>query len=169
MVEHPQAASGNAARDYLVPIVKGLAITLRHMTESLLRPRRRPVIEYPEVKRQYSPRFRGVHKLTTRDDGSTRCVACMLCATVCPAYCINIVAGEHPDPKIEKYPVRFEIDLLRCVYCGFCVDACPCEAIIMTQEYETAVTTREAAIIDKERLIQRDALSRVGLGYRPRQ
>ena len=39
----------------------------------------------------------------------------------------------------------------------------------MTQEYETAVTTREAAMIDKERLIQRDALSRVGLGYRPRQ
>jgi len=159
----------NAARDYLLPILKGLRITIGHMAESLLHPRRRPVIEYPEVKRQYSPRFRGVHKLTTREDGSAKCVACMLCATVCPAYCIHIVAGEHPDPRIEKYPVRFDIDLLRCVYCGFCVDACPCEAIIMTQEYETAVTTREAAVIDKERLMQREALSRVGLGYRPRQ
>ena len=38
----------------------------------------------------------------------------------------------------------------------------------MTQEYETAVFTREAAVIDKERLMQREALSRFGLGYRPR-
>ena len=27
----------------------------------------------------------------------------MLCATVCPAYCIRIEAGRHPDPRIEKY------------------------------------------------------------------
>jgi len=156
-------------RDYLLPIVKGLAITFRHMTQSILRPKSRATIEYPEVRRQYSPRFRGVHKLTTREDGTTKCVACMLCATVCPAYCINIAAGEHPDPQIEKYPVKFEIDLLRCVYCGFCVDACPCEAIIMTQEYETAVTSRDLAVIDKERLMMRPALSKFGLGYRPRQ
>lgn len=158
----------HATRDYLLPIVKGMAITLRHMKESVLRPSGRPTIEYPEKRRQYSPRFRGVHKLTTREDGSTKCVACMLCATVCPAYCIDITAGEHPDPAIEKYPVKFQIDLLRCVYCGFCVDACPCEAIIMTQEYETAVPERELAVIDKERLMKREALSKVGLGYRPR-
>jgi NADH-quinone oxidoreductase subunit I len=156
------------ARDYLLPIVKGLGITFRHLAESVLQPSSRATIEYPEMRRRYSPRFRGVHKLTTREDGSTRCVACMLCATVCPAYCIHIEAGEHPDPKIEKYPVRFEIDLLRCVYCGFCVDACPCEAIVMTQEYEMAQPTREATVIDKEHLIQRDALGRFGLGYRPR-
>ena len=156
-------------RDYLWPILKGLGITFRHMAESVLKPSTRATIEYPEERRRYSPRFRGVHKLATREDGTTKCVACMLCATVCPAYCIKIVAGAHPDPAIEKYPVKFEIDLLRCVYCGFCVDACPCEAILMTQEYEMAVPTREAAIIDKERLIQREALSRFGLGYRPRQ
>ena len=156
-------------RDCLWPIVKGLLITLRHLMESVLHPKSRAVIEYPEERRRYSPRFRGVHKLTTREDGSTRCVACMLCATVCPAYCIHIEAGEHPDPKIEKYPVKFDIDLLRCVYCGFCVDACPCEAIVMTQEYETSVTSRAAAVIDKEHLLQREALGRFGLGYRPRQ
>ena len=45
-----------------------------------------------------------------------------MCATVCPAECIYIEAGERPEKTIEKYPTRFEIDLLRCVYCGFCVD-----------------------------------------------
>ena len=162
-------ATESASRDYLRPILKGLTITMRHMVASVLKPSSRAVISYPEVRRQYSPRYRGVHMLTTREDGTAKCVACMLCSTICPAYCIDIVAGEHPDPKIEKYPVKFNIDMLRCVFCGFCVDACPCEAIIMTQEYETAVTTREAAVIDKERLIQREALSRFGLGYRPRQ
>ena len=165
------APSGSTAarRDYLLPIAKGLGITLRHMLASILKPRGRPVIEYPEQRRSYSPRFRGVHMLTTREDGSVKCVACMLCATVCPAYCIDIKAGEHPDPDIEKYPVEFNIDMLRCVFCGFCVDACPCEAIIMTQEYETAAPTRAETVYNKERLTSRASLSRFGLGYRPRQ
>jgi formate hydrogenlyase subunit 6/NADH:ubiquinone oxidoreductase subunit I len=39
--------------------------------------------------------------------------------------------GEHPDPEVEKYPMRYEIDTLQCIYCGMCVEACPCDAIRM--------------------------------------
>ena len=150
------------------PILLGLWVTLSNLLRTLFR-RQASTIQFPEQKRSHSARYRGTHILTAREDGTPKCVACYMCATVCPAECIYIEAGERPEKMIEKYPTRFEIDLLRCVYCGFCVDACPCEAILMTQEYESAVTTREAAVIDKERLIYREALSRFGLGYRPRQ
>ena len=109
-------------------------------------------IEYPEERRDYSHRFRGHHILTTRPDGSVRCVACFLCAQNCPAECIHIEAGEHPDVNIEKYPVVYEIDMLRCILCGFCEEACPKDAIFMSNELELADFSRQALIYDIEKL-----------------
>ena len=90
-----------------------------------------------------------------------------MCATVCPAECIYIEAAERPEKSIEKYPTRFEIDLLRCVYCGFCVDACPEEAIFMSGENDLVGTTRAELVIDRDRLIDRGKLAEYGAGYRP--
>ncbi len=124
-------------RVYLVEIVKGLGVTLSHFVSNLANPRRIPTIDYPEVKRPVPPRFRGRHRLTKREKGTPKCVACFCCATACPARCITIEAGEHPDPKIEKYPVRFDIDMLRCVFCGMCVEGCPEDAIRMDTGWYT--------------------------------
>src|SRR4029079_19071583 len=99
--------------------------------------------------------------------GGARWVACSIGATVCAAECIFIEAGERPEKDIEKYPTRFEIDLLRCVYCGFCVDACPEEAIIMSREHELVGTSRAELIIDRDRLMDRGKLMEYGGGYRP--
>ena len=91
---------------------------------------------YPEETRaDYAANNRGKHILTQRPDGRPQCVACNMCATVCPAQCIEIDAAYDPDdPGHPKYPSRFEIDYSRCVFCGLCVEACPEDAIRMVKE-----------------------------------
>ena len=148
------------------PILLGMAVTFSNMVKTLFG-RKYSTIQFPEQKRESSRRYRGIHVLTQRMDGTPKCVACYMCATVCPAECIFIEAGERPERDIEKYPTRFEIDLLRCVYCGFCVDACPEEAIIMSRENDLVGTTRAELIIDRDRLMDRGKLMEYGPGYRP--
>lgn len=143
-----------AERMYLPEIFRGLGITIRHLVRNVLHMGDMPTVQYPEEHRSYSDRFRGRHRLMQREDGSPRCVACMMCSTACPADCIHIVAGEHPDSTIEKFPVSFDIDLLRCVYCGLCEEACPCDAIRMdTGIYEIAADSREKFFVDKDFLL----------------
>ena len=150
---------------YLPSIFFGLWITLRHFFKNffiqtlhlfgLFRNVRGSVTyQYPEEQRPLSKRARTRHRLTQRKDGSPRCVACMMCETVCPARCIDIVAGEHPDPNIEKYPVSFDLDLGKCVYCGFCVEVCPEDAIRMdTKILDIAAYTREEMQLDIKELL----------------
>jgi len=156
-----------AERLYL-PLFGGLLVTLRHFLRNLFHPGKMLTIEYPEERRNYSHRFRGHHILTTRPDGSVRCVACYLCAQACPAECIHIEAAEHPDVNIEKYPVVYEIDMLRCVFCGYCVDACPEEAIIMSNNYDMAYFNRDQTIVGKADLMKPYTFDEGQLGYRPR-
>ena len=144
------------------PLLEGLGVTIRHA----IRPR--VTMQYPDERWEPYPRYRGRHKLLTDEEGRLKCVACLLCATVCPAECITIEAAETEDTAIEKYPARFDIDALRCVFCGFCVDACPEEAIIMSREYEQAMFSRDATIWDIDFLMNRKEFSQSDLGYRPR-
>ncbi|HOI45324.1 MAG TPA: NADH-quinone oxidoreductase subunit I [Candidatus Aminicenantes bacterium] len=138
----------------LMEILRGLAITARHFFVNVFfrtlnaagvktRKAGTVTIQYPEQKKALASRHRSLHRVTAREDGSPRCVACLLCVTVCPAECIYVEAREVPDPEIQKVPSRFEIDLSRCCFCGFCVEACPEDAIRMdTGRIELAVPDR---------------------------
>lgn len=146
---------------YLPELIRGLGITLRHFFVNTFGSKEIVTVRYPEEKRVYPDRFRGVHRLMHRQDGSPRCVACMMCSTICPAQCIYIVAGEREDPAagsdrpIEKYPVTFEIDELICVVCGMCVEACPCDAIRMDSGIHfPPIEHRYEALMAKEDLIK---------------
>lgn len=160
-------------RMYVREAVRGVAITARHFFRNLFAKRDTnpdvldrqganlvSTVAYPEEKRPYPPGYRGMHRLVPREDGKPRCVACYMCATVCPAQCIYIEAGEYDEEGIEKYPIRFEIDELRCIVCGFCVEACPKDAIRMDTGYSAPpVLSRPLAVWDKEALLKGPAVS----------
>lgn len=147
---------------YLPEIVKGFGTTLRHFFTSFGQGRTSRAMQYPEVRREHLPveegglnasNFRGVHRLNRDEQGRVKCVACMMCPTICPARCIHIQAGESPWDDREKYPVKFEIDELRCIYCGMCEEACPVDAIELTTEYDIVGRTRQEMVFDKEKLL----------------
>src|SRR5262249_19225233 len=159
------AAESSIAKEVLAPLA-AMKLTFTRAIDNLSG-KVDATIRYPEERRSYSDRFRGAHILTTREDGTPRCVACYMCATACPADCIYIEPAEHPDPHIEKYPARFAIDMLRCVFCGFCVEACPEEAIIMSRQSEISAYTRKETLWDLKKLTSRKELAEFGLGFRP--
>ncbi len=143
---------------YLPAILKGLSFTFKKMLANLFGKHKMLTLNYPEEHYSYGPRFKGNHILTVKKDGSLRCTACMLCATNCPANCIKILASEHEDPEVEKYPIAYEIDILRCVFCGFCEEACPVDAIRMGPEWQTAGLNGAPFTYDIKYLSQRKSL-----------
>jgi len=152
-------------RIYIWEIFKGLLLTAWHFWRNLFLHTAHLVglfrgipagvtIQYPEVRRPVAARARHVHRLLKRPDGTPKCVACMLCPSVCPSECINVVAEESPDKAIEKRPARFEIDISRCVFCGLCVEACPVDAIRMdTGVIPPAAYDRYGLVMKKEELL----------------
>ncbi|MCC6997917.1 MAG: NADH-quinone oxidoreductase subunit I [Deltaproteobacteria bacterium] len=152
---------------YLPQIFKGMGVTIRHFFRNVFGGRDTQTLKYPEEKIAYPERFRGLHRLNHRPgtDGRVRCVACMLCPTVCPAHCITVVAEDTGDPSIEKAPALFEIDELRCVVCGLCVEACPVDAIRMdTGVHMKPVSFRGDAILGKVDLMKLGTDSRAVQG-----
>lgn len=146
------------AYGYISSISAGMFKTWSIFIKQITRQEKSDTLEWPEEPAQYGERFKGMHFLTRRDDGQVRCTACFLCATACPAQCIHIEAGQHPTNEIEKFPVRFEIDILRCVFCGFCEEACPVDAIRLGPEYAMVGTPGEKWVYTKDYLADRGTL-----------
>ena len=146
-LEEPQL--GWAGRMYLPLFLDGLKITSKHAVSPKVTtqyPDEEPEIANPLI-------YRGVHRLNRDEEGRVKCVACFLCATACPAHCIDIIGTESPWPDREKYPESFTIDELRCIYCGMCEEACPVDAIELTALYNLTGRSREEMIFDKEKLL----------------
>lgn len=167
-----RTARTGTVQSFVPETAKGLVITAKHFfanfKEMALGQRPDPTLEsiddgvntvsYPEQRRPYAERYRGMHRLTQRQDGSPRCVACLCCSTACPAQCIHIEPGEYPEGDArrgyERFPSRFVIDELRCIFCGFCVEACPCDAIRMdTGMHAAPYDSREQFIFEKDLLL----------------
>jgi len=138
---------------YLPAIVGGLMITMKHFF------RKKTTISYPEVKREYTPVYRGLHVLKRDEQGRENCTACGLCAVACPAEAITMTAserkpGEENLYREEKYASVYEINMLRCIFCGLCEEACPKEAIFLTDRLVSSGFERQGFIYGKDKLVE---------------
>ena len=157
---------------YLFEILRGLGITggvfLRNMWKWCTGRKGAVTAYYPEEMRaDYAQGNRGKHVLTQRPDGRPQCVACNMCATVCPAQVIEIDAAfDATDAAHPKFPSRFEIDYSRCIFCGLCVEACPEDAIRMVKEVPNLPgADRHAMWLKKEELLNWQPQSDVAKPY----
>ena len=140
---------------FFVDILKGLALTLKYFVGKPITQR------YPEERPVLPERYRGLHQLRRYQDGSERCVACGLCAAVCPSECIYIEPAENELG--QRYPKVWDLELLRCIFCGFCQEVCPFDAVVLTGRFELADYERARCFYTKDRL-----LAETGTGERPK-
>ena len=134
--------------------VKGFAVTFKR----LFMPHQ--TIQYPEEKREMAPRFRGLPSLRADPDtGEPLCVACGLCARICPTSCLemHVLPSEEGDRELGEFILRSG----RCMFCGLCAQVCPVDAITMSSEYELSVLDREGLLYTKIELAAIGAQSNI--------
>lgn len=126
---------------------KGFAVTVKRVFRS-------PVtIEYPDVKREMANRFRGLPSLRVDpESGEALCVACGLCARICPTACLemHVIPSEEGDRELGEFILRSG----RCLFCGMCAQVCPVDAITMSKQYELSTQSRDGLIYTKTELAQ---------------
>lgn len=126
----------------LFSTLKGLRVTTTTMR------RAESTVQYPEVRPDLAPRFRGLPEVDLNI-----CIVCHLCAKACPTSCIHIEEIIHkpstdPDaPKVEKKKEAkvFDINAALCMFCGLCEESCPTKpvkSIALNHNFELAKTAR---------------------------
>lgn len=125
--------------------VKGFAVTFKRLFAPKI------TIQYPDEKRLMAPRYRGLPSLRTDpESGEALCVACGLCARICPTSCLDmhVVPSDEGDRELGEFILKAG----RCMFCGLCSQVCPVDAITMSGEYELSVMDRDGLVYTKTEL-----------------
>jgi hydrogenase-4 component H len=97
---------------------------------------------YPGRYELMPPDFRG--RPVIDPDHCLAAQGCTACIDVCLPKALHVDQVGNEQNKMNSLDERLTLDLGRCIMCGLCINACPADALYMTQEYELAVTYREA-------------------------
>jgi NADH-quinone oxidoreductase subunit I len=137
-----------------------LVAVRRAMWITLLNLFRKPVtVHYPDVKRVFPDRFRGVLALTyDKETGEENCIGCRLCEMICPPQVIKV---EMLKAEKRNFAKTFTLELYACEFCELCVQVCPTDAIIMMKSFDLATSDRRELLLDKDRL------HTIGLQFQP--
>lgn len=96
--------------------------------------KRPATVQYPFVKADIRPEFRGAHVYHRG-----LCISCGLCEKVCPVGACKFIK----KPKLSR------IDFSLCIFCGECVDNCPKKALEFTSQFELASRSKGALMTSK--------------------
>ncbi len=133
-------------RILFIDLLKGLWLTLRYTY--------RPVYteQYPTERPKLAARYKGAPRLNNDPEtGETLCIACDLCALICPEDLIVVGAQRDPESR-KKVLTTYTFDTSRCLFCGLCQEVCPTNAIELTQDFELATYDRRTMLWDRSRL-----------------
>lgn len=131
---------------FFLDLIGGLSLTFKYMFSKSV------TMQYPDKEKWVPfPRHRGHHLLRRDEHGENKCVACELCAKICPCDCITVVPYE--DENRKRRPLVFDVDLARCLYCGLCEDSCPEEAIALGSVFEYSSYTSEELLVGRDALL----------------
>ena len=128
-------------------MLNGLRISMRNMLRGPI------TVKYPHEKLVLPERARWAVRPKYFDDGSPKCTACMTCVRVCPDHILSLDVTTAEDKT--KHIDAFGYEIGACMMCGLCVEACPFDAIMMSHDYELAVT--DAALLNETLIENVDA------------
>jgi len=114
-------------------LIKGLEITIKKFFN------KKVTQKYPEVKPLLPARSRG-----SFDFNAGKCIACNLCANVCPNRVIKLEF--HSNEQRKRVLDNYRMNLGYCMFCGLCIEACPTDALNSKPDFELAVFAKEAVV-----------------------
>jgi NADH-quinone oxidoreductase subunit I len=122
-------------------LLAGMAVTIRYFVKPIV------TVQYPRQKLEMTPSYRGhTELLIDPETGTHTCIACEMCARICPSKLIT-VEGVKVEPK-KKLPSKYVIEYQYCSLCGLCLESCPTNALKWSNEYRLANFRREDSVID---------------------
>lgn len=133
-------------RIFFVDILKGLFLTFKYTYSRVY------TEQYPTERPRLAARYKGAPRLNNDPEtGETLCIACDLCAQICPEDLIVVGIDRDPESR-KKVLTTYTFDTSRCLFCGLCQEVCPTNAIELTQDFELATYDRKTMMWDRERL-----------------